>query len=157
MYLLLMIQSFILYYLRLMDVLHNLSMGPFSKLSVSMLPLSTILIFDFGMFPTVWYLFVFHFILTVPFHFILTVPFLFISTVPFHFILTVPFHFISTVPFHFVSTVPFHFISTVPFHFISTVPLSLQGAHLYIFVSYIHNIDFFAALFVVIYIFSVVF
>ena len=123
MYLLLMIQSFTLYYLRLMDVLlksvqHNLSMNPFSKLSVSMLLLSTILIFDFGMFPTVWYLFVFHFILTVPFHFILTVP--------------------------------FHFISTVPFHFISTVPLSLQGAHLYIFVSYIHNIDFFAALFVVI-------
>jgi hypothetical protein len=110
-----MIQSFTLYYLRLMDVLlksvqHNLSMNPFSKLSVSMLLLSTILIFDFGMFPTVWYLFVFHFILTVP----------------------------------------FHFISTVPFHFISTVPLSLQGAHLYIFVSYIHNIDFFAALFVVI-------
>ena len=107
MYLLLMIQSFTLYYLRLMDVLlksvqHNLSMNPFSKLSVSMLLLSTILIFDFGMFPTVWYLFVFHFILTVP------------------------------------------------FHFISTVPLSLQGAHLYIFVSYIHNIDFFAALFVVI-------
>ena len=102
-----MIQSFTLYYLRLMDVLlksvqHNLSMNPFSKLSVSMLLLSTILIFDFGMFPTVWYLFVFHFILTVP------------------------------------------------FHFISTVPLSLQGAHLYIFVSYIHNIDFFAALFVVI-------
>ena len=102
-----MIQSFTLYYLRLMDVLlksvqHNLSMNPFSKLSVSMLLLSMILIFDFGMFPTVWYLFVFHFILTVP------------------------------------------------FHFISTVPLSLQGAHLYIFVSYIHNIDFFAALFVVI-------
>ena len=141
MYLLLMIQSFTLYYLRLMDVQHNLSMDPFSKLSLSMLLLSTILIFDFGMFPTVWYLFVFHFILTVPFHFISTVPF----------------HFISTVPFHFISTVPFHFISTVPFHFISTVPLSLQGAHLYIFVSYIHNIDFFAALFVVIYIFSVVF
>ena len=102
-----MIQSFTLYYLRLMDVLlksvqHNLSMNPFSKLSVSMLLLSTILIFDFGMFPTVWYLF------------------------------------------------DFHFILTVPFHFISTVPLSLQGAHLYIFVSYIHNIDFVAALFVVI-------
>ena len=34
----------------------------FRVLGVSILPLSTILIFDFGIVPTVWYFLVFHFI-----------------------------------------------------------------------------------------------